>query len=79
MSAKGRDFAVWGITVNPTVATAAPHRIPVSTLRRSISFIGLFLELDYDLPCSFYELLIAEFLGECPGYPAHERKGFRDW
>jgi hypothetical protein len=43
MPAKGRDFAALGITAKPTVATAALHMIPVSRLRRSISFIGLFL------------------------------------
>jgi hypothetical protein len=43
MEPKGRDFAALGMTVNPTVATAAPHMIPVSTLRRSITSIGLLL------------------------------------
>ena len=40
---KGKDFAALGMTVKPNVATAAPHTIPVITLRRSISFMGLLL------------------------------------
>ena len=41
-----QDFAALEMTVKPNVATAAPHTIPVITLRRSISFMGLLLVWD---------------------------------
>jgi hypothetical protein len=43
MAAKGMAFAAFGMTVNPIAAMTPPHRNPVTTLRRSIFFIGRLL------------------------------------
>src|SRR5262245_15629924 len=62
MAAKGRDLAGLGTMAKPTLATA-PHRIPVSTLRRSISFIGFLLQLDL----AKTSLLLYELRGHAVG------------
>jgi hypothetical protein len=81
MASKGKDFAASGITVKPSVAAAAPHRIPVSTLRRSISIIGCSessISSTFAAPfmsCTWYRVPWRSRL------PAHERmvQGFVDF